>query len=73
MILKYVQVRLKEMIESMLPGDHIMVPEFYLTWVDMEIMKPTPVGGRLVVTPYPAYHTAETNPTSARCEAGDTR
>ncbi len=64
------EVRLKEMIESMLPGNHIMVPEFDLTWVDIEIMKPNPVGHHLVVTPYPAYHTAVTNPTSVRCEAG---
>ena len=64
------EVRMKEMMESMLPGSHIMVPKFDLTWVDMEIMKPNPVGEHLTVTPYPAHHTAETNPTSIRCEAG---
>jgi len=64
------EVRMKEMMESMLPGSLVMVPKFDLTWIDMEIMKPNAVGEKLTVTPYPAYHTAETNPTSVRCEAG---
>jgi len=64
------EARMTEMMESMLPGSHAMVPKFDLTWVDMNLMKPNAVGDRLTVTPYPAYHTAETNPTSVRCEAG---
>ncbi len=64
------EVRMKEMMESMLPGSHVMVPKFDLEWIDMEIMKPNQVGEHLTVIPYPAYHTAETNPTSVRCEAG---
>lgn len=62
--------RMKEMMEVMLPGSHVMVPKFELQYVDMTIMKPNQVGEHMVVTPYPAYHTAETNPTSVRCEAG---
>jgi ribonuclease BN (tRNA processing enzyme) len=54
----------------MLPGSSGMVPKFDLTYVDMKLMKPNAIGDKLVVTPYPAYHTAATNPTSIRCEAG---
>lgn len=64
------EARMREMMEIMLPGSRIMVPKFDLTYVDMALMRPNQVGGRLTVTPYPAYHTAETNPTSVRCEAG---
>ncbi len=64
------EVRRKEMMDSMLPGSGVMVPEFDLTWIDMELMKPNKVGEHLTVTSYPAHHTAETNPTSVRCEAG---
>ena len=64
------EARLKEMMESLLPGSGVMVPKFDLTWIDMELMKPNAVGDHISVTPYPAYHTAETNPTSIRCEAG---
>ena len=64
------EVRMKEMMDSMLPGSGDMVPKFDLTWIDMDLMKPNKVGEHLTVTPYPAYHTAETNPTSVRCEAG---
>ena len=63
------EVRMREMIEVMLPGSSGMVPKFDLTYVDMKLMKPNRIGDKLVVTPYPAYHTAETNPTSVRCEA----
>ena len=59
--------------ETMLPGSGVMVPKFDLTWIDMELMKPNKVGEHLTVTPYPAYHTAETNPTSVRCVAGPTK
>ena len=64
------EARLKEMMESMLPGSGVMVPKFDVTWVEMELMKPNAVGEHITVTPYPAYHTAETHPTSIRCEAG---
>jgi len=64
------EVRMREMMEVMLPGSSGMVPKFDLTYVDMKLMKPNRIGDKLVVTPYPAYHTAETNPTSVRCEAG---
>lgn len=65
-----IEGRLREMMESMLPGSDIMVPNFDLTFVEMEIMKPNKVGEHAVVTPYPANHTPKTHPTSLRVEAG---
>jgi len=62
--------RIKEMMESMLPGSHIMVPNFDLQWVELEEMKTNAVGEHLKVTAYPADHTRQTNPMSLRCEAG---
>ena len=64
------EVRLREMMESMLPGSNVMVPKFDLTFVEMDIMKPNKVGDHAVVTPYPANHTPQTHPTSLRVEAG---
>lgn len=64
------EARLQGMMEALLPGSHIMTPRFPLTYVDMRLMRPHTLCEHLTVTPFPAYHTAETNPTSVRTEAG---
>ena len=63
------EARMKEMMEVMLPGSNIMVPNFDLKWVELELMKSNPVGEHLNVTAYPADHTVQTHPMSLRCEA----
>ena len=67
---KDTEQRLLDMMESMLPGSNIMVPKFNLTFIEMELFKPNPIGEKMVVTPYPAIHTPLTHPTSLRIEAG---
>jgi ribonuclease BN (tRNA processing enzyme) len=64
------EVRIREMMESMLPGSNIMEPKFDLTFVELELMVPNNVGDKMVVTPYPAAHTPKTHPMSLRVEAG---
>ena len=67
---KDTEARLREMMESMLPGSNVMVPKFDLTYVEMELFKPNQVGTKMLVTPFPAEHTPKTHPTSIRIEAG---
>ena len=55
--------------EALFPGSHAMTPKFPLTWFEMEAGKPHAVLD-LVVTPQPARHIAETNPTALRVEVG---
>ncbi len=55
--------------EALFPGSHVMTPKVPLTWTEMEPGKPHAVLD-LVVTPQPARHTAETNPTALRVEVG---
>ena len=55
--------------EALFPGSHVMTPRFPLEWVEMEPGRPHPVLD-LVVTPQPARHTRETNPTALRVEVG---
>jgi len=55
--------------EALFPGSHVMVPKFPLEHREMAIG----VENRfldLVVTPQPARHVAETNPTALRVEVG---
>jgi ribonuclease BN (tRNA processing enzyme) len=59
--------RLAAVNEAMMPGMHVMQPKFPLSYVEIDVMRPTPVGD-LTVTTYPAAHTGETNPTSVRIE-----
>ncbi len=60
---------LAEYQETLFPGSAVMQPKFDLSYIEMEVLKGTPVGDLgLTVTPYPAAHTGETNPTSVRCE-----
>jgi ribonuclease BN (tRNA processing enzyme) len=61
------KARMGQICEALLPGMHVMVPKFPLEYVEMAVMREHQVGP-LKVTPYPAYHTGETNPTSVRVE-----
>jgi ribonuclease BN (tRNA processing enzyme) len=61
--------RMDQIREALFPGSHVMTPTFPMTWVEMEAGKPHAVLD-LVVTPQPARHTAETNPTALRVEVG---
>jgi ribonuclease BN (tRNA processing enzyme) len=61
--------RMDQIREALFPGSDVMTPTFPLTWVEMEPGKPHAVLD-LVVTPQPARHTAETNPTALRVEVG---
>ena len=62
--------RMGEIQEALFPGSKIMTPKFPLHWIEMEPGTPQRVLD-LVVTPQPARHTAETNPTALRIEVGD--
>ncbi|MEX0694037.1 MAG: MBL fold metallo-hydrolase [Rhodospirillales bacterium] len=62
--------RLAEVAEVLFPGIHVMTPKFDLSYVEMPVMKQTSIGP-LKITPYPAAHTGETNPTSVRVEVAD--
>ena len=46
---------------------HVMTPKFPLTYVEWDVGKPHQILD-LVVTPYPARHTWQTNPTALRVE-----
>jgi ribonuclease BN (tRNA processing enzyme) len=61
--------RMDQIREALFPGSHVMTPKFPLTWTEMEPGKPHTILD-LVVTPEPARHTAETNPTALRVEVG---
>jgi ribonuclease BN (tRNA processing enzyme) len=64
------KARLQEVNEALFPGMQVMTPKFPLEYIEMDVMKPCTVGA-LTVTPFPAIHTGETNPTSVRCEIAD--
>jgi ribonuclease BN (tRNA processing enzyme) len=55
--------------EALFPGSHAMAPKFPLDWIEMEPGRIHPVLD-LLVTPEPARHTRETNPTALRIEVG---
>jgi ribonuclease BN (tRNA processing enzyme) len=55
--------------DALMPGMHAMVPKFPLSYVEMETHRVNEVCG-LKVTPYPADHTKETNPTGLRIDLG---
>jgi len=59
--------RMDQIREALFPGSHVMTPTFPLTWIEMEPATPHAILD-LVVTPQPARHTAETNPTALRVE-----
>jgi ribonuclease BN (tRNA processing enzyme) len=55
--------------EALFPGSHVMTPKFPIDWIEMEPGRAHRVLD-LVVTPQPARHTRETNPTALRVEVG---
>src|SRR5206468_4040175 len=55
--------------EALFPGSHVMTPKFEVDWIEMEPGRAHRVL-ELVVTPQPARHTRETNPTALRVEVG---
>lgn len=61
------RARMDAIREALFPGSNVMAPRFPLEWVEMEPGRPHPVLD-LVVTPQPAHHTRETNPTALRVE-----
>jgi ribonuclease BN (tRNA processing enzyme) len=63
------QRRMGEIREALFPGSRVMTPKFAMTWLEMEPGRPHQVLD-LIVTPQPARHTAETNPTAIRVEVG---
>ncbi len=63
------EAKLELMKEALMPGMHVMTSKFPLNYVEIDVLKPTPVGD-LTITTYPAVHTGQTNPTSVRIEVG---
>jgi ribonuclease BN (tRNA processing enzyme) len=61
------EARMNAIREALFPGSHVMRPKFPLSWLEMEPGQAHRVLD-LVVTPQPARHTAETNPTAVRVE-----
>jgi len=64
------EARLGAIAEALFPGMGVMAPKFALQYVEMKTMVTTSVGP-LEITPYPAFHTGETNPTSVRIKVAD--
>ena len=56
--------------ELLFPGSAVMVPKFPLDYRELTVGVPNRLLD-LVVTPRPARHTAQTNPTALRVEVGD--
>ena len=59
--------RMDALREALFPGSGVMTPRFPLEWIAMEPGRAHPVLD-LMVTPEPARHTRETNPTALRVE-----
>jgi ribonuclease BN (tRNA processing enzyme) len=55
--------------EALFPGSAVMIPKFPLEYREMTVGAPNRILD-LVVTPQPARHTAQTNPTALRVEVG---
>jgi ribonuclease BN (tRNA processing enzyme) len=64
------QSRLGVIQEALFPGSVVMAPKFPLQYVEMKSLRSNAVLS-LEVTPYPAHHTEQTNPTSLRIRCGD--
>ena len=56
--------------EALFPGSHVMRPKFTYEYLELTPGRFNIVAGAMV-TPYPALHTPETNPTMLRIECGD--
>jgi len=63
------QAHLATLREALFPGSAVMVPKFPLEYREMTVGAPNRILD-LVVTPQPARHTAQTNPTALRVEVG---
>jgi ribonuclease BN (tRNA processing enzyme) len=63
------QRRMAAIQEALFPGSQVMTPKFPVTWIELEPGRRHEVLD-LTVTPQPARHTQETNPTSLRVEVG---
>jgi ribonuclease BN (tRNA processing enzyme) len=63
------QAHLATLREALFPGSAVMVPKFPLDYREMTVGIPNRILD-LVVTPRPARHVAETNPTALRVEIG---
>jgi ribonuclease BN (tRNA processing enzyme) len=63
------QAHLATLREALFPGSAIMVPKFPFEQREMTVGEPNRILD-LVVTPRPARHTAQTNPTSLRVDVG---
>lgn len=64
------RARMREVGEALFPGMDTMRPRFALDWVELEVGRPNRVLD-LTVTPWPARHTAQTNPLALRVEVAD--
>ena len=64
------RTRMAAITEALFPGSDVMTPKFALDYIEMEVGHANTVRD-LRVTPYPARHTWQTNPTSLRVEVGD--
>jgi ribonuclease BN (tRNA processing enzyme) len=64
------RARMREVGEALFPGMDAMRPRFALDWVELEVGRPNRVLD-LTVTPWPARHTAQTNPLALRVEVAD--
>jgi ribonuclease BN (tRNA processing enzyme) len=64
------RARMEAIREALFPGSHTMAPKFPLDWIEMEPGRSHGVLD-LQVTPEPARHTRETNPTALRVEVAD--
>lgn len=61
------RAHLETLREALFPGSAIMIPKFPLEYREMTVGEPNRIRD-LVVTPRPARHTAQTNPTALRVE-----
>jgi ribonuclease BN (tRNA processing enzyme) len=59
--------RMEVLREALFPGSHVMTPRFPYEYLELEAGRANAVAG-LSVTPYPALHTPQTNPTMLRVE-----
>lgn len=64
------RARMDAIRETLFPGSAMMTPKFPVEWIEMEPGRAHAVLD-LVVTPEPARHTRETNPTALRVQVGD--
>jgi ribonuclease BN (tRNA processing enzyme) len=63
------EAHLASLREALFPGSHIMTPKFPLAYRELPLGVPSRVLD-LLVTPQPARHVPETNPTALRVEVG---